>query len=227
MCWRAGSSRNHRVFREAIPKRKSALFPHFLPRSLQALPNLLLASGTRNRCSSQTFPAKNLPPRFLNPLANPTSSTPTHLPQWATIRSRRHQGRSTMTTIVTRQWATVTGLTAACRWASEVLLASVRIWDLLWVGSSVSCVFCEGFPFRTSLQLLPNCLPHFTPPPLRTLEWWDLALQKRLAWALFVCYPRVLSANSVDLGLFCFKNPPPPPKTGLGLFLCISHLIFI
>ena len=41
-------------------------------------------------------------------------------------------------------------------------------------------------------------------------NWWDVVMQKRLAWALFV----LLSANRVDWGFF--KNylvyPPPPPR---------------
>ena len=55
---------------------------------------------------------------------------------------------------------------------------------------------------------------------LRTLEWWDEVLQKRLAWALLVINSRVLSANRVDFGIFLFINfpillPPPPSQNEL------------
>ena len=61
--------------------------------------------------------------------------------------------------------------------------------------------------------------PLFYPPPLvlRTLEWWDAVLQKRLAWALFVlllstlvcCQPTEL----IWVFLFHkFSNFTPPPQ---------------
>ena len=76
-----------------------------------------------------------------------------------------------------------------------------KLWLLVFV---IACFFFVEFQI---IQFVISFV-------LRTLEWWDAVLQKRLAWALFVLLLSTLvccQPTELILGFLFHKFPYPPP----------------